>query len=482
MKLYIIDHPFHFEAENLCRLFYPEETIEKCTQDGPCAGRDVWTCAREDGGQQVYTVRSGSVEREDCVPADAEKHEREYRMMALLFEVLCTVSGYHPRWGMLTGVRPAKLMNRLAEQEGLDAARSIFVEQYRVDPDKAELAARVAAREREIMDACGPRSFSFYAAVPFCPSRCSYCSFVSHSITAAGKLIGPYVDLLCREIALTGSQARACELALESVYIGGGTPSVLTAEQITQVTGAVTAAFGTEIREFTFEAGRPDTITPEKLAAARAGGVNRISINPQTFNDEVLVRIGRRHTSAQTLEAYRAAVDAGFREINMDLIAGLPGDTVDSFVRTVETAIALDPANITVHTLALKRSSAIVSNHENVRAGALLTDRMLEEAQRRLYGAGYAPYYMYRQSRSLGNLENVGWSHPGHECAYNVYMMEESHTVLAAGAGSVTKLRDPNSEYLERIFDYKYPYEYIGRFDEMIRRKDRIIEFCRSYL
>ncbi len=482
MKLYIINHPFHFEAENLCRLFYPEEAVEKCTQDGPCTGRDVWTCAHENGGQTVYTVRSGGVIRTDSGPVDEDRHEREYRMMALLFDVLCTVSGYHPRWGMLTGVRPAKLMNRLAEQEGADAAHTTFINKYRVDPDKAELTARVAAREREIISACGPRSFSFYASVPFCPSRCSYCSFVSHSIATAGKLIGPYVDLMCRETALTGEQARACGLKLESVYIGGGTPTVLTADQIARVTGAVTAAFGGGIGEFTFEAGRPDTITPEKLAAARAGGVNRISINPQTFNDEVLVRIGRKHTSAQTLEAYRAAVDAGFREINMDLIAGLPGDTPDSFARTVDMAIALDPANITVHTLALKRSSSIVERREDVRAGAMMTDQMLEAAQHRLRAAGYEPYYMYRQSRSLGNLENVGWSHPGHECAYNVYMMEESHTVLAAGAGSVTKLKDPNSEHLERIFDYKYPYEYISRFDEMIGRKDRIIEFCRSYL
>lgn len=482
MKLYIINHPFHFEAENLCRLFYPDEKIEKCTQDGPLSGLDVWTGMCEQDGQLEYCVRTEHIVRSDTGPVDEEKNEREYRMMALLFNVLQTMSGYHPRWGMLTGVRPAKLMNHLAEERGEEEARRTFVRKYLVDEDKAELAARVARREREIVARCARNAFSFYAAVPFCPSRCSYCSFVSHSIANAGKLIEPYVDLLCREIELTGELAERCGLALESVYFGGGTPTVLSAEQIGRVTQAVTGTFGADIREFTFEAGRPDTITAEKLEAARLGGVNRISINPQTFNDEVLRRIGRKHTSQQTIDAYGLAQGFGFTDINMDIIAGLPGDTIDSFAHTMDTAIALEPSNITVHTLALKRSSTLVECHEDVRAGAMLTDQMLELAQSKLYAAGYSPYYMYRQSRSLGNLENVGWSHPGHECAYNIYMMEESHTVLAAGAGSVTKLKDPDSDHLERIFNYKYPYEYIHSFDEMIRRKDRIIDFCSSYL
>lgn len=482
MKLYIINHPFHFEAENLCRLFYPEEHIEKCSEDGPLSGIDVRTSLREQEGRLLYCAQSGDVTRSDSGPLDEGKNEREYRMMAVLFDVLQTASGYHPRWGMLTGVRPAKLMNHLIQEQGEAQAVQTFVQQYRVDADKAELAARVARREREIIGRCARNSFSFYAAVPFCPSRCSYCSFVSHSIATAGKLIEPYVDLLCREIQLTGELAKQAGLKLESVYIGGGTPTVLTAAQIEQVTQAVTAAFGAGLREFTFEAGRPDTITAEKLHAARAGGVNRISINPQTFSDDVLLRIGRRHTAEQTIAAYELAQSVGFDDINMDIIAGLPGDTVDSFAHTMDTAIALVPSNITVHTLALKRSSTLVERREDVRVGALLTDQMLELAGEKLRSAGYEPYYMYRQSRSLGNLENVGWSHPGHACAYNVYMMEESHTVLAAGAGGVTKLKNPDSDHLERIFNYKYPYEYIHRFDEMIRRKGRIIDFCRSYL
>lgn len=482
MNLYLINHPFHFEAENLCRLFYPDEPIQVLHEPGEPAGTDLWTGLEESGGQIIYRVRTADQTRTDCGPAAEGKNEREYRLMALLFELLQAVTGYHPRWGMLTGVRPAKLMNRLIAGEGEEQARETFLRRFRVDPDKAELTAHVARREREIMERCGRRALSLYASIPFCPSRCSYCSFVSHSIARAGQLIEPYVELLCREIAHIGSLASTCGLQPESAYIGGGTPSVLSPEQIARVTGAVTQACGHAVPEFTFEAGRPDTITAEKLAAAKEGGVQRISINPQTFNDAVLERIGRRHTSRQTLEAYRTALDAGFDLINMDLIAGLPGDTLESFAHTLDMVLDLAPANITVHTLALKRSSTIVERREDVRAGALLTDRMLGMVQQRLSAAGYEPYYLYRQSRSLGNLENVGWSHPGQECAYNIYMMEESHTVLAAGAGGVTKLKDPDSEHLERIFNYKYPYEYIRSFEEMIRRKDRIIDFCRSYL
>ena len=482
MKLYIIDHPFHFEAENLCRLFYPEEPIERVQEPGEVSGNDIWTQLWADGERIRYLAKSGNDSFTDSGPASESKNEREYRLMALLFALLETMSGYHPRWGMLTGVRPAKLMNKLAGEYGEEQARRLFADRMYVDPDKAELAVQVARREREMMRRCARNSFSFYASVPFCPSRCSYCSFVSHSIANAGELIEPYVALMCREIGMIGEQAARCGLRLESAYIGGGTPSVLSADQIRRVTQAVAGAFGTSIPEFTFEAGRPDTITADKLAAAWEGGVRRISINPQTFNEEVLERIGRKHTADQTLEAYQIALDAGFRQINMDLIAGLPGDTLESFSHTLDQVLELSPANITVHTLALKRSSTLVERREDVQAGALLTDRMLGMVQERLPAAGYEPYYLYRQSRSLGNLENVGWSRPGQECAYNVYMMEECHTVLAAGAGAVTKLKDPGSDRLERIFNYKYPYEYIRRFDEMIRRKDRIIDFCRSYL
>ena len=229
-------------------------------------------------------------------------------------------------------------------------------------------------------------------------------------------------------------------------------------------------------REYTIEAGRADTVTPEKLDVIKKYGVTRISINPQTFNDDVLVSIGRRHTVADVLDVYKTAREKGFDNINMDLIAGLTDDSYESFCSSVDKAISLNPENITLHTLALKRSSTIVTGGIDVESGET-ANKMLVYAQKQFCENGYIPYYMYRQSRSLGNLENVGWCKPGYECLYNVFMMEECHTVLAVGAGAVIKLKEPFGRNIERVFNYKYPYEYISRFDELIERKTKIKEF-----
>ena len=262
-----------------------------------------------------------------------------------------------------------------------------------------------------------------------------------------------------------------------SFYIGGGTPTSFTADQLKMITDAVRESIDlSKVQEYTVEAGRPDTITREKLQVLFDAGVTRISVNPQTFNDEVLSNIGRKHTVADFYEAFRTAREIGFDNINMDLIAGLPGDTAESFADSLRQAIALDPENLTVHTLALKRSSELVTEKEWHKA-ALETVQMLDTASELLTKAGYKPYYMYRQSKCIGNLENVGWCKPGRECIYNVFMMEEIHTVLAAGGGAVTKLKDPYSTKIERIFNFKYPYEYVSRFDELLARKSRVASF-----
>ena len=234
-------------------------------------------------------------------------------------------------------------------------------------------------------------------------------------------------------------------------------------------------------REFTFESGRADTITAEKLLTLKNCGVERISINPQTFDDNVLEIIGRKHTAEQTFEAYRLAEKIGFDSINMDLIAGLPGDTVEGFINSVDTAVSLRAENITVHSLALKRSSTLVAKENTELARDMTAAKMIDYANKTLSEHGYIPYYMYRQSRCVGNLENVGWCLPGKECLYNVYMMEEIHTVLAVGAGAVTKLKAPYDNHIERIFNYKYPYEYNTGFDTLLERKNRISEFYSTY-
>ena len=306
---------------------------------------------------------------------------------------------------------------------------------------------------------------------------------MSQSVEKSFKLIEPYVELLCREIEYTGQIARNLGLRLQTVYIGGGTPTTLSPMQLDMVMSAINRSFDmTNCREYTVEAGRPDTVTQEKLKVIKQNGADRISINPQTLNDEILKAIGRRHTSEEFFAAYDIAVKSGFDHINTDLIAGLPGESADSFASTLNKIVELDPKSITVHTLSMKRSSNLTQQ------GAELLRRDFETAEQMhrfcselLPKNGYEPYYLYRQSRMVGNLENVGWSKKGSEGLYNVFIMDETHSILGCGAGATTKLRQPNGSYIERIFNYKYSYEYLKGFDEMLKRKDRIGSFYDEY-
>ena len=475
MILYVLGHPYHFEMENLCRVFYPGERLQVVRAPQKPVGRlrvipESPAVITRIGQVRLFIGRRRlSITRE---PGD----NPELTMARMLFALLRRVTGYMPPWGLLTGVRPSKLMLRLRRDEGAGQAGRYFRESLWVSPEKTALAAAVAQAEEPILARTTPRSFSLYIAIPFCPNRCSYCSFVSHTIErpSAQKLIPEYIKKLCTEIVYTGKIAGELGLQLESIYIGGGTPGILSAEQLAQVCGALREAFG-QPGEFSVEMGRPDTITLEKLTVLQTHGAGRLCVNPQSLDDNLLARAGRRHTAAQFYEAYATAREVGF-VLNADLIAGLPGDMPAGFAESLRKIIALRPGNITVHTLALKRSAALEEIH-----GAENCAEMLRIASESLPAAGYAPYYMYRQSRSLGNLENIGWSLPGRACRYNIDMMEESHTILACGAGGVTKLKAPDSDYLKRVFSLKYPYEYLARFDELLGRKERIKTFYEAY-
>ncbi len=487
MIVFICGHKFHFEIENLCRMFYPNSEIKLEYELRQTQEDRVVTSAEKSGGSISFYARAviGGKEAESkrVVPACGDD-EAEYMLALCLFSVLKEITGYTPAWGLLTGVRPSKLMNKLIADYGEDEAKSYFENKLLVSKSKTQLANAVAAAQTKTVGSNKPNSFSLYVSIPFCPSRCSYCSFVSHSITSsnAKKLFEPYLENLVREIELTGKIAAENGLNLESVYFGGGTPGILTAGQSELLIKAVESSFDlSTCREFTFESGRADVTTAEKLEALKKCGVDRISINPQTFDDEVLKRIGRQHSAAQALDAYRLAQAVGFNSINMDLIAGLPGDTVEGFKHSIDTAISLKPENITVHSLALKRSSTLVAKDNTALAQDNSAEKMIDYSNEALSAAGYIPYYMYRQSRCVGNLENVGWCLPGKECIYNIYMMEEIHTVLAVGAGAVTKLKAPQSGHIERIFNYKYPYEYNSGFDTLMERKNRITCFYSTY-
>ncbi|MBO5433403.1 MAG: coproporphyrinogen dehydrogenase HemZ, partial [Clostridia bacterium] len=330
------------------------------------------------------------------------------------------------------------------------------------------------------IEKAGDNTFSLYISIPFCPSRCSYCSFVSHSIDSqkAKELVPDYVNKLLEELEFTAKKAKENNLTLTSVYWGGGTPTTLDENDLDRVLTKIEECFDlSTCVEYTVEAGRPDTVTKEKLQVLKNHNVGRISINPQTFSDSVLKEIGRRHSASLTEEKYLLAREIGFESINMDLIAGLPTDTLEGFKNSINKAVSLNPDNITVHTLALKTSSFIVTENESDSVTDESINQMLSYAQKVLTENGYHPYYMYRQSKSLGNLENVGWCKEGKECVYNILMMEECQSIFSVGAGAVTKLRKNDGSVIERIFNFKYPFEYISRFDLLLDKKMRMSSF-----
>ena len=469
MILQNINHDCGYHTQKLATMFFP---LEKISDSGES---EIAVTTEKNGDRLTVSARVYSKEHTlSCVCGDDTAHD----LSVLMYRVLSDVTGFEPPWGILYGVRPARLMHATVEKLGESGAIKKF-ETDLVKSQKTELALEVMRKENEIISLSKANSYSLYVSIPFCPTRCAYCSFVSHSIENAAQLIEPYVDLLCRELEEIAAAVRALSLRLESIYFGGGTPTTLSQKQLAKLFSAIENNFDlSTLREYTVEAGRPDTVTFEKLQTMRDFRVGRISINPQTFSDEVRRAAGRFHTTKQTLEAFDLARKAGFDNINMDFIAGLKGESLDSFKNGIETAVSLGAESVTVHNLALKSAAYLVTENEFFDLGEkTLAADMIDFAYSKLKANGYAPYYMYRQSKSLGNLENVGYAKPGRECLYNIFMMDETHSVFAAGAGAVTKLKGESYNNIARVYNYKYPYEYISNFDEIIRRKQRIYDF-----
>lgn len=476
MNLYVKNHNFHFELENLTRLFFPNEKITVIRDFSEPQPPYIYT---EVSDKITISVNIGSFNKSETALKKLTDDDNELVSAQLLYKLLCDFTGLTQPWGILTGVRPVKLLRKLAEESNEEQAVKKFLNDFFVSNEKIALSRETEHNERKILELSRPESFSLYVGIPFCPSRCSYCSFVMASIERAKKLIEPYTKLLCEEIKRTAEIANKLGLRLETVYFGGGTPTTLSAEQLDTVLRTVNKSFDmSTCREFTVEAGRPDTIDSAKLFALKENKVDRISINPQTTNDEVLKTIGRKHTAQQFFDAFELARKCGFDNINTDLIAGLPTDTPESFKNSLDSIVKLNAECITVHTLCMKRASRLTTEGVTLDLQQARDAReMLAYTQNILGQNEYIPYYMYRQSRMVGNLENVGWSKRGFESLYNVYVMDETHTILACGSGGVTKLKRNNPDYLERIFNFKYPYEYIDRFDELIQRKSGIMQF-----
>lgn len=488
MKLCLINHSYKYELEKLIRIFLPFEKIEFCENEEREDRTSITALLKGEKETELSAellIDNKSFKFSESLLNENPDCENECeRLLAIaLYNCFVEASGYVPEWGILTGVRPAKLFSRLSAGKGLSSAEEWFKNSLKVSENKISLCRETVESEDRITAISKPDSYSLYISIPFCPTRCAYCSFVSHSIEQAKGLIPDYIKLLKEELRLTAEIAKKLNLRLETIYIGGGTPTSLTAEQIGEIMTAVKSFFDLScLREYTVEAGRPDTVTKEKLDTIKKLGATRISINPQTMNDDVLRSIGRRHTAEETEKAFLLARECGFDNINTDLIAGLHGDTFDSFKATMERVLALDPESVTVHSLSMKRSSMLNVNgiFPEAKMGAEAA-KMVNFARETLTKKGIFPYYMYRQSKTVGNLENVGYAKRGKECLYNVYTMDETHTVLACGASAVTKLREPNGPYIERIFNYKYPYEYISRFQELAARKDGVSRFYEKY-
>lgn len=396
----------------------------------------------------------------------------QHAVRSAVYHMLKEKTGQHLPWGMLTGIRPAKTINTYMDT-GLTKAESIkkMIETYEMSPEKAELAATVATAERSILEKADKNGISLYIGIPFCPTRCLYCSFTSYPIDIYKTKVDGYVEALIKELKFLGEKAKGKRL--DSIYIGGGTPTSLTAEQIDKIMAAVSETFDlSNILEYTVEAGRPDTITAEKLKVIKKNGASRISVNPQTMNGETLRLIGRKHTVDDIKRVFYEARSIGHDNINMDLILGLPGEGEAEVKNTMEEIKKLSPESLTVHTLAVKRASRLKETLGDYDlAKAMLMENILGLSAKGAAEMGLAPYYMYRQKNMLGSFENVGYAKKGFESIYNVVIMEETQSIYAAGAGASTKLYDPETDRIERIFNVKNVDEYIGRIDEMIDRK-----------
>ncbi|MCI9433190.1 MAG: coproporphyrinogen dehydrogenase HemZ [Oscillospiraceae bacterium] len=470
MEMIFEGHDYRYAVEQSLLAFFPNER--------PVYGEEESNKARVSltvEGQAGTAVTELSVEGRTArgrAQAALSGAEDEYARERLLqravklsfFEAARALTGVTPAWGALTGIRPAKLAAGLLEEgKSEEEADRILRDVYFVSDSRRKLCLPCAKAGLEAKQGLKKNEISLYVGIPFCPTRCAYCSFVSNSVEKSFHLVEPYLQALLAEADSAAAMVKDLGLKVRSFYMGGGTPTTLTAEQMDRLLSRLREGFDlADAVELTVEAGRPDTITAEKLTVLRKNGVDRISVNPQSMDDRVLAAIGRRHSGDDIRKAMELVNAAGFPHVNMDLIAGLPEDTPESFRRTLDEVVAFGTDNITIHTLSLKKGSRItlegtrIPTEEEVAA-------MLDYAAPALGGAGFAPYYLYRQKYMSGSFENVGWCRPGGTGWYNIYIMEELHTILSLGAGGSTKMVDQPRNRIERVFNLKFPQEYIQR-------------------
>ena len=489
MKLTVSGDINSFYVQTLCMIFFPGEKFnenQEITEDTPIMDVSVTNTDVDSYATATLTYKgktASAEKRVEFVPERTKLRSSKIAAGNVVLAVGSEILGYRPSWGMLTGVRPSKVaMEMLLNGNTKAKVRKILNNDYFVIPKKAALATDIARREQKIMANPNIRDCSIYISIPFCPSRCSYCSFVSYTTPKLLSLIPAYLDRLCEDLNRLLDTVIELKLNLKTIYIGGGTPTILTKEQLEKLLSLINSKIDVNsLEEFTLEGGRPDTFTVEKLAIAKKHGITRISVNPQSLNDQVIKSIGRSHSIEEFYKAYDIARNSDIKCINTDLIAGLPGDNFKYFSATFDKIIALEPENITVHTFCVKKAADILAQNQNIysiRGGDV--GKCVDYSQLRAQAAGYVPYYMYRQKNTVGNFENVGFALEGTEGLYNIYMMEEVHSILSVGAGAVTKLveyypANIASTKIIRHFNPKYPYEYLDNnssllIDEEIRK------------
>ena len=486
MRLYLIGHSYKYAVEQILLSLFPQARPEY--PEGKPSGERLELRLSEGEkfitascalhlGDKTYRGRAAVAKAALTDQLLRDRHCQRLIKSAVYRAALA--SGIkRPPWGALTGVRPGKLFAPLLER-GLSESEAVreFMEIYDVTEERSRLCLRTSLETIKARKSLDPKDVCLYVGIPFCPTRCAYCSFVSQSVEKSMKLIAPFMEALYKELDAIAEQVRAQGLRVISIYFGGGTPTTLSATQLDTLCSYIEKKFElSALREYTVEAGRPDTITEEKLRVLRAHGVDRISVNPQTMRDDVLEIIGRRHTAEDIVEALREVRAVGGFAVNMDLIAGLPGDSVSGFEDTVDKVIALGAENITVHTLSLKKGSRITLEGAEIPDGVQVS-AMLDLAAEKLGEAGYVPYYLYRQKFMSGGFENVGWAKGEHINLYNICIMEELCSILAAGGGGSTKLIRPDEGRNLRLVAPKYPLEYINGIEKTCAEKAQIGKF-----
>ena len=470
MNLTLSGHDDRYAVEQLLLSLFPEDAevtaVSGLTREG--GEITVSSTVQANGVSAANTSRM----RE----ADETVRLRRQLLQQSMYLAAKQLLPKEPAWGALAGVRPTKITTKhLLEGGTAESANDLLRDVYFVTPSRRELAVACSQSTVKAVKLLEPEDISLYVGIPFCPTRCTYCSFVSRTIGKKTELLEPYLEALLKEIAATGELLSNSGKHLRTIYIGGGTPSTLTASQLARLMDAIREHFDlSRCIEFTVEGGRPDTLDAGKLQTIRQHGADRMSINPQTMVDTVLRACGRPHKAADILRAYGEAVNAGFEAINMDLIAGLPEDTVEGFCHSLDQVAALNPSNITVHTLALKKGADLFEKRGCLPSAEEVT-QMVAYANKTLSALGYKPYYLYRQKYMSGSFENVGWSRDGMDCLYNIYMMEEIHTILSLGGGGMNKVNLPNGR-LTRFHNPKFPEQYIEMLPSVLEQKKELFE------